>query len=412
MKSLAADGGKMKVFKGSATIGFVLQFVLWVWPCFGQPMLSSGTPESVGMDSHRLAFLDSAIVKALDEDQMPGAVLLVARKHTIVFRKAYGDAQQIPEKETMTVDKIFDMASVTKPVATATAVMILAEEGRLRLMDPVRLYIPEYTNYVDSTGHEAAPIRLYHLLTHTSGLPPYTNAQKLKEEFGEPCPDAVIQKIARISKNHPPGEVFDYSCLGFITLAEIVHRVSGQTIDEFSRERIFKPLGMQSTMFCPSEKFLSRIAPTEVIDGKPLRGKVHDPLAQLMDGKSGNAGLFSTVDDLAVFAQMLLNGGAYGGVQILAPLTVQAMTTVYPSLTFAGRGLGWDINSDYASNLGDVFPIASYGHTGFTGTSICIDPGTQTFVILLTNRVHLPQGNVIALRSKVANIVASSIVEF
>ncbi|MCK4295133.1 MAG: serine hydrolase, partial [Candidatus Marinimicrobia bacterium] len=183
------------------------------------------------------------------------------------------------------------------------------------------------------------------------------------------------------------------------------------TIDEFSKKWIFEPLGMKSTTYCPPKELLSIIAPTEVFDGKPLKGKVHDPLAQLMDGKSGNAGLFSNVDDLAIFAQMLLNGGIYGKTRIISPMTVKAMTTVYHGLEFAGRGLGWDVCSDYSSNMGDIFPVGSFGHTGFTGTSICIDPTSETFVILLTNRVHIPDGNVIRLRSLVANIVASSVIE-
>lgn len=368
-------------------------------------------PARVGMDAHRLSLIDEAIEKAIQKEKLPGAVVLVARHGAVVYRKAYGYAQLVPHKEKMTPEKIFDMASITKPVATATSIMILAEQGRLRLMDPVTEYIPEYKPYVDDKGNAAEPIRLYHLLTHTSGLPPYTKAAALKEQYGEPCPEELIQHIATLEKQYPPGEHFQYSCLGFITLAEIVRRVSGLDIGKFSRKFIFEPLNMSSTMFTPPEQYLPRIAPTEVFDGQPLHGKVHDPLAQLMGGLSGNAGLFSSADDLAIFAQMMLNGGRYGDTRILAPLTVRAMTRIYPDLTFAGRGLGWDVNSAYSSNMGDIFSKCAYGHTGFTGTSIVIDPETDTFVILLSNRVHLPEGNVIALRSRVANIVASSILD-
>ena len=376
----------------------------------GQTLYYS-TPKHVGMDAKQLKHIDEIIEKAIRDKKLPGAVLLVARKGGIIINKAYGNSQVTPDIQPMTTKKIFDMASVTKPVATATSIMILVEQGKIRLMDPVTKYIPEYTPYYYEDGSTAEPIRLYHLLTHTSGLPPYTNAGALKEQYGEPCPKELIQNIATIEKQNPPGKHFAYSCLGFITLAEIVQRVSGMDIGDFSKKYIFEPLQMNSTMFCPPEEYLPRIAPTEVFDGVPLKGKVHDPLAQLMDGLSGNAGLFSTVDDLAIFCQMMLNGGTYDGVRILSPLTVKAMTTVYPDLAFAGRGLGWDVNSAYASNMGDIFPKSSYGHTGFTGTSIVIDPETETFVILLTNRVHLPEGNVIALRTKIANIVASSIID-
>ena len=366
-------------------------------------------PASVGMDAEKLARIDDLINAEIANQNLPGAVLIVTRKGAVVIRKAYGNVQVFPDTIPMTPGKIFDMASVTKPVATATSIMILAEQGRLRLMDPVKKFIPEYTPFIKPDGRPADPIRLYHLLTHTSGLPPYTNAEALKAEFGAPCPEAVIQRIATIKKQNPPGEHFAYSCLGFITLAEIVQRVSGMDIGEFSKVHIFEPLEMHSSMFNPPRNYISRIAPTEVSNGVPLRGFVHDPLAQLRDGLSGNAGLFSSADDLAIFAQMLLNGGEYKGVRILSPLTVQAMTTIYPGLEFAGRGLGWDVHSSYSSNMGDIFPKSSYGHTGFTGTSIVIDPETETIVILLTNRVHMPHGDVIALRSKVANIVAGSI---
>ncbi|MGC9364790.1 MAG: serine hydrolase domain-containing protein [Fidelibacterota bacterium] len=373
------------------------------------PVLRRGSPASVGMDAAKLAQIDELITTEIEKQNLPGAVLLVARKGVIVLHKTYGNVQVFPDTLPMTEDVIFDMASVTKPVATATSVMILVERGQLRLMDPVEKFIPEYTRFIRPDGLPAEPIRLYHLLTHTSGLPPYTDVNALKNRFGEPCPEAVIQYIATIEKQHPPGEHFAYSCLGFITLAEIVKRVSGLEIGEFTRVNIFEPLNMHNSLFSPPVELLPRIAPTEVFDGVPLKGFVHDPLAQLLNGQSGNAGLFSTAGDLAIFAQMMLNSGIYRGIRILAPLTVQAMTRLYPGLEFAGRGLGWDIHSAYSSNMGDIFPPSSYGHTGFTGTSIVIDPETETMVILLSNRVHMPDGCVIALRSKVANVVAASI---
>jgi len=378
-------------------------------PCTGS-QLRLGSAHEVGMDARHLQKIEEVIRKAIEEGKLPGATVLVGRNGVIVYKKAIGHAQLIPEKEPMTINRIFDMASVSKPIGTATSIMILAERGQLRLMDAVNEYIPGFQNYMDENGHEWT-IRIYHLLTHTSGLPPYTNADTLQARYGAPCPDKVIERIATMPRMAPPGEEFHYSCLGFITLAEIVHRVSGQTIGQFAHGNIFEPLGMNSTAYCPPESWKPWIAPTIGEHGEYLRGFVHDPLAQLMDGQSGNAGLFSSACDLGVFCQMLLNGGSYGGVRILSPLTVKAMTTLYDPLAFAGRGLGWDVYSDYSSNMGDIFPRSSFGHTGFTGTSVCIDPTMQTFVILLSNRVHMPHGDVIALRSKVANIVASSITD-
>jgi CubicO group peptidase (beta-lactamase class C family) len=193
-------------------------------------------------------------------------------------------------------------------------------------------------------------------------------------------------------------------------LAFIVKEVSGDNVADFARKNIFDPLGMNHTCYIPERPLLERCVPTEVIDGKPLIGVVHDPLARLQGGISGNAGLFSTADDLAVFARMLLNGGRLGETRILSPLTVNRMTAVFHDVSFSGRGLGWDLDSSYSTNGGDLFGPKSFGHTGYTGTSIWIDPETETFVIFLTNRVHPDDlGSVTALRSKVANVVAASI---
>ena len=375
-------------------------------------ILHWGKPAAVGMDPVKLAKIDDLINEEIAAGHLPGAVLMVARKGAVVIRKAYGNAQVYPDTIPMTPGKMFDMASLTKPVATATAIMILVERGQLRLMDPVEKFIPEYTRYIYEDGSPAEPIRLYHLLTHTSGLPPYTDFKALKSEFGAPCPEAVIHRIATIEKQNPPGLHFAYSCLGFITLGEIIRRVTGMDIDEFTVKNIFKPLNMQSTMFTPPEKYFSRIAPTEIVNGVPLKGFVHDPLARLMGGLSGNAGLFSSADDLAIFAQMMLNKGEFNGVRILSPLTVERMTEVYPLVKFSGRGLGWDLDSDYSTNGGDLFGAKSFGHSGYTGTSLWIDPETETVVIFLTNRVHPNDGgSVVPIRSKVANIVAGAILE-
>jgi len=379
---------------------------------FAQP-LPMAKPETVGMSSTHLNLVKAIINAAIERKDFPGAAILVARKGKIVLRDAYGDCQWIPEKKSMKVDMIFDMASITKPVATATSIMILVQQGRVRLWDKVKEFVPEFAPYIEDNGKTGQDARIWHLLTHTSGLPPYTNAKEVEEKFGSPCPtDSLVRYISQLPKSDPPGKEFHYSCLGFITLASIIERITGQTVAEFSQRNIFKPLKMEHTFYTPSDKFYNLCVPTEVIDGKPYIGVVHDPLARLQDGISGNAGLFSTVDDLAIFAQMMLNRGEFNGVRVLSPLTVERMTEVVPEVPFAGRGLGWDMNSSYSTNGGDIFGHRSFGHSGYTGTSIWIDPETQTFVIFLTNRVHPDdKGSIISLRSKVANIVASSIVE-
>lgn len=373
--------------------------------------LPAARPEAVGMSSAQLALLDRLVTEAVARKDFPGAVLLVAHKGKVVYRKAFGLSQWVPEERPLAADMIFDLASMTKPVATATSIMILVERGQLRLWDRVRTYVPEFSTWYGEKGRPGEEARLYNLLTHTSGLPPYTDAKEAAKKLGDPCATAdLVRLIAGIPKEMPVGHEFVYSCLNYITLADIVQKVSGQAIDRFAAETIFKPLGLTRTFYTPPAGLLDQCVPTEVIDGKPLRGVVHDPLARLQGGVSGNAGLFSTADDLAVFAQMLLDGGSYGGARILGPLTVARMTEIYPKVGDSGRGLGWDIDTDYSNLRGDLFGLESFGHSGYTGTSIWIDPATRTSVILLTNRVHPnDKGDIIALRGKVANVVAAAI---
>jgi len=373
--------------------------------------LPAAKPEDVGMSSKHLATLDEIIGAAVVRKDFPGAVLLVAHKGKLVFRKAYGESQRVPENRPMAADMIFDLASLTKPVATATSIMILVEQGKVRLWDRVTEYVPEFSTWYGEKGIAGEEARLWHLLTHTSGLPPYTDAKEAGKKLGDPCATAdLVRLIAGIPKESPVGTKFVYGCLNYITLAHIVHQVTGKTIAEFAEETIFRPLGMTRTFYRPPESLLGFCVPTEVVNGIPLRGVVHDPLARLQGGVSGNAGLFSTADDLAVFAQMFLNKGEWKGVRVLSPLTVERMTEIYPKVGGSGRGLGWDLDSDYATVRGDLFGPASYGHSGYTGTSVWIDPETQTSVVFLTNRVHPDdKGDIIALRSKVANVVAAAI---
>jgi CubicO group peptidase (beta-lactamase class C family) len=367
------------------------------------------TPESIGLSSERLKYIDSVVIRNINEGNFPGAVVIVGGKNGVVYRKAFGNSWLVPEKKPMTLETIFDLASLTKPIATATSIMILVERGQISLQDEVRKYIPEFKPYVDEQGKEYHA-KIYHLLTHTSGLPDYTSADSIKNNYGYPAPEGTIETICNLPRFAPPGKEFKYSCLGFITLAEIVKRVTGKNIAEFSKENIFIPLGMKKTTYNPDEKLKKDCAPTEFRNGKIICGEVHDPLAYVQGGISGNAGLFSTADDLAIFAQMILNKGVYKNKRILGSKTVDLMTSIYPKVEFAGRGLGWDINSAYMQQSGDIFEIGSFGHTGFTGTSIHSSQKAGIFVIILTNRVHPDgKGNVASLRRSIANIVASAI---
>jgi len=377
---------------------------------------SSGTarPEEAGMSGKHLRLLDGILENAISRKEFPGAVILIGRKGKILFRKAYGQCQWVPQRKPMDEAMIFDLASITKPVATATAFMILVEEGKVSLDEKVKDYVPEFVPYVDPAGTPGEDARIWHLLTHTSGLPPYTEPRGhagVEQQFGKRLPtEQLVAYIAQLPKTDPPGTALHYSCLGYITLAHILKKVSGQDIAQFTQERIFRPLKMKHTFYCPPEKMRSLCVPTEVIEGKPFIGVVHDPLARLQGGISGNAGLFSTADDLAVFAEMMLHNGSYKGTRILSPLTVARMTSVWPKAAFAGRGLGWDLDSSQSTSGGDLFGPHAYGHTGYTGTSIWIDPDTQAYFIFLTNRVHPDdKGAVIALRSRVANVVAAAI---
>ena len=401
----------MKSFSKICIYSVLALFILHVG-CQTKPELEpEEIPETVGMASARLARVDKIISEAIGRKDFPGAVILVIRKGKTVWRKAFGHSQWVPEPAPMDVSRIFDLASITKPVATATSVMMLVEQGRFRLWDKVKDFVPEFVPYADEEGKPGEDARLWHLLTHTSGLPPYTDAEVLKDKYGYPITlESMVDHIAHLQKISTPGEEFHYSCLGFITLSYIVKKVTGQSIDKFARKNIFEPLGMNHTFYTPDDEFLPLCVPTQVYDGKPLIGVVHDPLARLLGGVSGNAGLFSTADDLAIFARMMLNNGSFNGKRILSPLGIDRMTEIYRIADFAGRGLGWDLESDYSTNQGDLFGSNAYGHTGYTGTSLIIDPDTETIVIFLTNSVHPEdKGDIVSMRSRIANVVGGAI---
>ena len=327
----------------------------------------------------------------------PGAVLLVGHNGQVVYRKAFGFRELEPAREPMTLDTIFDMASLTKVIATTTCVMRMVQLGQVKLNDPVAKYIPEFAQ----NGKGEVTVR--QLLTHYSGLRPDLDLNPYWTGLEEGYKRANAEKLI-----NPPGSAFVYSDINFVVLGELVQRVSGVPLDPYAQTFVFSPLGMNETRFLPPPAWNTRIAPTEHDErtGQMLRGVVHDPTARQMGGIAGHAGLFSTADDVAKFAQMLLNGGG----SILSPLIVEKMTTPQqpPNLTDV-RGLGWDIDSPYSSNRGDLLPVGSFGHTGFTGTSLWIDPTTNTYIVLLTNAVHTKGGNVIALRTEVATAVTAAL---
>ena len=367
-----------------------------------------GLPPSV--DADRLGRIDGVVQDAIAAGQLPGAVVLVTNRGRIVYRKAFGLRAVRPAPEPMTVDTVFDLASLTKALATAPSVMALVEDGAVRLRDRVSRHLPGFEL------HGKGSITVEHLLTHVSGLRPDL---PLEEEFEGT--DEALRRVLAERLEAPPGEAFIYSDLNFVLLGEIVRRVSGLPLDAFAEDRLFEPLGMRDTGFRPGADLVVRIAPTEACTplgwpcggpaGIMLRGVVHDPTARRMGGVAGHAGLFGTADDLARFGAMLLDGGrTAAGRAVLSPLTVARMTRPStPAHLRDVRGLGWDIDSRYSSNRGDLFPPGSFGHTGFTGTSIWIDPETQTVVVFLSSRVHPDGGgNVVRLRGLVATLAAAA----
>lgn len=381
--------------------------------CVHAQGLDKCDPSEVGLSASQLLYADSAIYKAINEKETPGAVLCVVRHGKIAYLKAYGNKRVVPKAEKMTTNTVFDMASCSKAMSTAVSAWILIEQGKLRLLDRVDSYIPGFENWKDADGHTAA-IRVVDLMTHTSGLPPYADVKTVKAKYGAPNRDGLIDYIAHCKRDFEPTTDCQYSCLNYITLQRIIESVSGQNLRDFAKQHIFDVLGMKHTDYCPSKDLARLCAPTQQqADGKCLLGVVHDPLARIMNGGiSGNAGLFSSAEDIAVFCAALQNGGAWNGRRILSPAAVKAMRMVPKRVEKFGRTPGWDCWSDYSSNKGDMLSEETYCHTGFTGTSIVIDPVNDVSIILLTNSVHPDgEGNVIALRSYVANAVAGAIVK-
>ena len=342
------------------------------------------------------AELDALVEGGLRAGLYPGAVLLIGHDGTIVHRKAYGNRAVVPAREPMTLDTVFDLASLTKVAATTPALMLLFQQGKLRIDDPVTAYLPEFQG-----GRSEITVR--DLMTHFSGFRPDLDLLPVWSGYDTGIRRALIDRPVS-----PPGTRFAYSDINFILLGEIVHRLSGKTLDEYARQAIYEPLKMTDTGFLPQASLRGRIAPTEIdaATNLPFRGVVHDPSARMMGGVAGHAGLFSTAADLAKYAQALLDSGG----SLFAPLTVKKFASPNsPPDQPILRGLGWDIDSGYSAPRGELFPLTSYGHTGFTGTSLWIDPASKTYIILLTNSVHPTGGkNLNAVRAKIATVTAAA----
>jgi CubicO group peptidase (beta-lactamase class C family) len=380
----------------------------------GLPLAPS--PESVGLLAEVLAGIDHAVADAIAARELAGAVVLVARRGSIGYLKAFGERAGAPRPEPMTTDTIFDMASLTKVMATAPSILLLVERGKIRLDDRVKRYLSEFTG----GGKDAVTVR--QLLTHYSGLRPDFDLSVPWEGYG-----AALAELWKETARQEPGKEFVYSDLNFIALGEVVQRVSGRPLDGFARENLYQPLGMTETAFRPPAEWRPRVAPTESrarsleylkgnappgLSQEVLRGSVHDPTAWRMGGVAGHAGLFSSARDVAIYAQMLLNRGTYAGRRVLSPSGVAAMTRPQnPRSGSAQRGLGWDLDSPHSVPRGDLF-AGGFGHTGFTGTSLWVHPASETFLLILSSRLYPNgQGDVTHLRGVIADVVAAALAD-
>ncbi len=390
--------------KNSWTLSLQCRELLCILPMFftiySQAQSPATSPQTVSTEAAQgrsgFAAIDALMQAAVERGAIPGGVVLIGHNGKIDYRKAFGSRSIEPAREPMTVDTIFDLASLTKCIATTTSMMQLISEGRVRLNDPVAAYLPEFKQ----NGKEDITVR--ELMTHFSGLPPDLDLNSPWQ--GRATAFAMAMQAKPI---YPPGTRFLYSDINFETLGFLVEKVTGMSLNEYASAKVFRPLGMKDTSFLPPAGWMPRIAPTQYDEqGKMLRGVVHDPTARRMGGVAGHAGLFSTADDLARFAQALLSGDT-----ILSSLDVEKMSTPQQPATAASlRGLGWDIDSPFASNRGELLPVGSFGHTGFTGTSLWIDPVTETYVIILTNAVHPNgHGSVVSLRAHIATAVVDAL---
>ena len=376
------------------------------------------SPESMGMNSQKLNQIDREVALAIEEGNIPGCVVSVVRDDKIVFLKAYGNKQVVPDTVPMTTETIFDLASVSKCVGTTLSFMQLVENGYVRLTDDVDMYIPDFQPWVNPETGRKVDITVQDLLTHTSGLSAYIATDAYLARFGVDSPDSLIWHIAHeIKRNYRPKTNHTYSCLNFVTLQNILQNITGEKLCDYAEKNVFGALGLKHTGYLPKERhpeWMPLIAPTEVqSDGSMLLGEVHDPLARLANsGNSGNAGVFSNCEDLSVICAAIMNGGAVNGRRILSPMTVETMAAVpTDNAPWIGRALGWDNYSSAAGLRGDLFSrTRTLCHTGYTGTSVIMDLDSKTAVIILAHRVHpVDKGGTGKLRARIANIVAGSI---
>ncbi|HYH63280.1 MAG TPA: serine hydrolase domain-containing protein [Urbifossiella sp.] len=353
------------------------------------------------------AAVDTAVEAALARNDCPGAVVLVVHRDKVVFRKAYGKRAVRPAAEAMTADTVFDLASLTKPTATGTSIMLLIEQGKLNLADPVAKHWPAFGK---------SDVTVAHLLLHTSGL----TADNALSDYADGR-EKALERVAALKLEAPPGTRFRYSDVGFIVLGELVEKLGGLPVDRFAKTHIFDPLKMTDTGYRPAGDIVKRVAPTGLREKLTIRGEVHDPRAFKMGGVAGHAGLFGTADDLGRYARMLLRGGELDGARVLKADTVKLFTSPreVPAQPAKGkedppaqfRSYGWDVDTSFSNQRGDAFRRGEgFGHTGFTGTSLWVDPRSQTAVVILTSRVHPDdKGNVARLRREVANAAAAEV---
>jgi uncharacterized protein YbbC (DUF1343 family)/CubicO group peptidase (beta-lactamase class C family) len=340
--------------------------------------------------------IDDAANEAVASGEIPGVVVLVGRGDDVLMHRAYGSRGLLPHPVPMTVDTIFDLASLTKPFGTTLAVMSLVEHGAIKLDAPLGRYLKEFRD----KQYNAITIR--RLLTHSAGLAAYPPNKVVSGGFPR-----AASAIAKMPLDYPPGSGFQYSDTGFILLAEAVRRVSGAPLDRYLERTVFKPLGLADTSFHPKVSALPRVAPTEFVNGVLLRGEVHDQRARLLGGVAGHAGLFSTSADLARIIRMLLNRGALDGQRIFEPATVKEMWETGLD-NHTGRALGWDVSSSFSKTMSPYFPEGSVGHSGFTGTAVWIDPPTRSYLIVLSNRVHPYGGGAARIRDLRIRVTAAA----
>jgi len=385
--------------------------------CSCNENLKHAVPEDKGMNSEILSMCDSVMARGIEDGNFPGGVVCIVKDDAIVFQKAYGNKSVEPDIEPMTEDAIFDLASLSKCVGTSLSFLHLCEQGLVSLDDRVDKYIPDFRNWTDSTSGLEVPISIRHLMTHTSGLASYPNVTAFAARYGDNCPDSLMHHIAtELPRLHAPGSDHIYSCPNFITVQNIIQTISGKRLCDYASEFIFKPLSLRHTMYLPTDESIPAdieplLVATEIQeDGKALKGAVHDPVARRFNnGNSGNAGVFSNAEDLAVIACMLLNGGVWNGQRILSEESVKQLSSVPEGFEEFGRTIGWDKHSGAAKFIGKLSEDNCICHTGYTGTSMVLDFDKKIAIIILTNRVHPKDtGSLFSTRKAVSDIVFDS----